>query len=169
MHGLIAESGGWQTADKSLKTLRGQLDKRKGQLDLWINNLLKHLGDGRAYDTILDKLETLEKQRNELIAEIACFDEEIQTSTVKRPTAEAIQRVWSEMVALWDYVSEDEKTELMSLLVKEIHAKEKNSVDLLMHPIADYSEFIVRNKIVNGSGRRAYCELPTAQDCFSFL
>lgn len=71
MHKLIAESGAWQSVDESLKQLRGQLGKKKGQLDLQITNLLRYLVDGRAYDTTLDKLDTLEGQKTEIVTEIA--------------------------------------------------------------------------------------------------
>lgn len=154
MHSLIAKSGGWQNADESVKQLRGQLGRKKGQVDLQISNLLKYLGDGRGYDTILDRLNTLEGERKQLLSEMGQLDTEILRSTVKRPTAEAIQEVWSEMVDLWDYVSEEEKTQLMSLIVRDVQVQQKNSVSLHLNPIADFSEFKVRNNRGNGSGER---------------
>lgn len=154
MHSLIAQSKGWHTVDNSVRTLRGQLGKKKGQLDLHINNLLKVLGDGRGHDTILDRLNTLEQQKKQLLADMEVLDLEIQRSTVKRPTASMVQQVWSEMLELWDYATEEERAELMSLVVKDVVVQQKNSVNLHLNPMADFSEFKVRNNRISGSGGR---------------
>ncbi len=65
-----------------------------------------------------------------------------------------IQEVWSEMLELWDYATEAEKAELIGLVVKEVVVQEKNSVNLHLNPIADFSEFIVRNNRISESGER---------------
>lgn len=63
-----------------------------------------------------------------------------------------IQQVWSEMTELRNYVSKNEKAELMSLLVKEVQVNQKNSVSVQLNPIANFSEFMVRNNRMSGSG-----------------
>lgn len=63
MHKLIADSGGWRLADQSVTEIRGQLGKKKGQIDLQINNLLNVLADGRGSESILDRLASMEAQK----------------------------------------------------------------------------------------------------------
>gem|GEM_PF-2645003 len=58
------------------------------------------------------------------------------------------------MLELWDYATETEKAELIGLVVKEVVVQQKNSVNLHLNPIADFSEFKVRNNRISGSGER---------------
>jgi hypothetical protein len=58
------------------------------------------------------------------------------------------------MIELWEYAAEEERAELMSLIVKDVVITEKNSASLHLNPIADFSEFKVRNNDRFGSGER---------------
>jgi len=78
----------------------------------------------------------LEQQKKQLLADMEVLDLEIRRSTVKRPTASTIQQAWSEMLELWGYAAEEERAELMSLVVKDVVVQQKNSVNLHLNPIA---------------------------------
>jgi len=56
MHRLIAESGGWGTADGDLRTQRNQLSDKKQLLGMRIANYLKAIGEGRGSDAIFGAL-----------------------------------------------------------------------------------------------------------------
>ena len=152
MHKMIAESGGWQTADDTMKRERGQLSRNKQFIDVKIGNLLNLLADGRAQASLLGKIDTLEAEKAEVQRETDRLDLEIEGSTIARPTAKMVQQAWSKLPDLWDDATEEERTELRQSIVREVVVVEKNSVVLRLSPIAENSEFKVRDYSKNGSG-----------------
>ncbi len=154
MHKFIASSKGWHGADESVLALRGDLGKRKGQIDLQVLNITNAIGYGKAVQPLVDRLEVLTNEKGLLLQQMEELDEQIAKSTVKRPTAGMVQRVWQKFLALWEYASEEERSDLMRLLVKEVQVQKNDSVDLHLNPIADFSEFKVRINSKIGSGER---------------
>ena len=63
MHKLIAQSGGWGSADDAQKALRGQLGKQKQALEMRIANYIKAIGDGRMSDALLSALDKVEQEK----------------------------------------------------------------------------------------------------------
>ncbi|HAH86472.1 MAG TPA: hypothetical protein DCL60_03765 [Armatimonadetes bacterium] len=152
MHRLIRDSEGWSKADGSLKAQRGQLGKLLQFTNVQINNLTTLLAAGRAQQSLLSKLDTLEYKKNTTAAEIERLDNLIAKSTLIRPTAEMVQSAWARLTEAWDYISEEERIALMGTFVKEVVVNEKNSVTLHMTINARNPEFRIRNNLKNGSG-----------------
>ena len=137
MHKLIAQSGGWNSPTEAQRSIRGQLSRKMQFIGVQIENMLKALGDGRGSDLIMNRLALLEKQQKETRDELARVEEELDLATIKRPTAEQVQEAWSMVGELWDELTEEERTELLGGLVKEVQVTTKNRVLLKLSPVAE--------------------------------
>ena len=98
MHRIIAESGGWQTADDEVKTHRGQLGKKKQLLEVQIGNIANAIALGGSLEGLVGKMKKLEQEKTLVVQEMQRLDKEIRQSTIKRPTAEQVQEAWGELV-----------------------------------------------------------------------
>ena len=152
MHSIIRDSGGWKNADESLKSLRGQLGKKRQFVDVQINNLTNLLADGRGQMTLLAKLDDLEQVKKDITAQIENLDVQIAQSTVKRPSAEMVQQSWSMITEAWDYTTEEERAELMKAFVNKVVVDEKKSVTLFLSAASKDPTLRVRINGKNGSG-----------------
>jgi site-specific DNA recombinase len=148
MHRLIAESGGWQTPDGELKERRGQIGKKKQMLQMEINNLTNAIAMGGNVRSLVSKLNVLETEVTQVEKEMCRLDREIHQTTVKRPTAEQVQEVWSNLIELWSELRENEREELLGTIVQRVEVKEKNLVLLELASIAEVrgSKFEINQK-----------------------
>lgn len=137
MHRLIAQSGGWQTPDEPLQQRRSQLTKRKQFVALQIGNLTTAIAQGGNLRSLLSTLERLEKEQTEVLQALERVEREIRQATIKRPTAEQVQSVWSQVVALWPELTEEERETVLVSVVQRVEVNEKNLVHLQLSPIAD--------------------------------
>ena len=154
LHRLIAESGGWQNASDAQKSLRGQLSKQKQALEMRIANYIRAIGDGRDSLALFSALEKVEAEKELVSQQLAQADKEIEVSTVKRPTASQVQEVWSEMLDVWDDVTDEERQEVMASFVTRVEIKEKDraSMELLPMPEGYGLKFVTRSQLGAGVG-----------------
>jgi len=68
----------------------------------------------------------MEDKQAMLDAELRRIDMEIKETTLKRPTAAQVQAFWSEFVDLWPEMTDEEKREMIGLVVKRIEVKQKD-------------------------------------------
>jgi len=74
----------------------------------------------QALGPLLDTLEKLEKEQIDICKELAKADEQIERETIRRPTAEEVQSVWTRIVELWDVVPEEDRPALLGAIVKRV-------------------------------------------------
>jgi len=103
---------------------------------------------------IMNRLALLEKQQQETREELARVETELDLATIKRPTAEQVQEAWSLVGELWDELTEEERTELLGGLVKEVQVTEKNRGLLKLSPVAEVhgSWFAIKSRMGAGVG-----------------
>ena len=150
MHKLIAQSGGWGSADDAQRALRGQLGKQKQAVEMRIANYVKAIGDGRMSDALLSALDKVEQEKEAICRQIEEADTEIQAATVQRPTAARVQEAWGKIGKVWQVLDAEERTDLLGSLVQSVEVTEKETVTLELLPIpmspflalpaSDYSE-----------------------------
>ena len=166
MHKLIAQSGGWGTADEVQKALRGQLGKQKQALEMRIANYVKAIGDGRMSDALLSALDKTEAEKEVVCQQIEEADKSIRAATVQRPTAGQVQQAWSSIGRVWPVLNEAERSDLLATVVQSVEVTEKESITLELLPQSyslssaaqDYSErFGLYTPF--GSGGTPWCEL----------
>lgn len=154
MHRRIAEAGGWQSAGEAQVSLRGQLSKQKQMMDMRAANYIKAIGEGRSSTYLLDALEKVEAEKQAVCEQLAQVEQEIEVATVKRPTAAQVQEVWSEMLALWDEGTEEERQELTAAFVTWVEVKEKDraSMELMATPTGYGQKFVTKSQMGAGAG-----------------
>ena len=136
MHRLIAQSGGWGSADDAQKTLRGQLGKQKQATEMRIANYVKAIGDGRMSDALLTALDKAESEKEHLCQLIEEADQQIVAATIKRPTAAQVQASWGYVDKVWEVLAEEERADLLSSFVQVVEMTEKESVTLELLPVS---------------------------------
>lgn len=154
MQRLIAESDSWQTPAEDLKRLRGQLGKQLQFVGTRKENLLKALEDGRGAASVLARLDAIEKEEVELREKITSADDDIEASTLVRPTADAVMDSWGSVLEVWRDLDEDEKTELLSSLVEKVVVITKDRVILHLSPIAELHGQLLAINSHMGAGAR---------------
>ncbi len=152
MHRLVAQSESWLKPTDELTKKRGAIGKKKQFVEMQINNITTAIGEGRALTTLLTTLERLERELGEIKTELCQLDEEIAASTVQRPTAEQVQAVWGRFMEVWPELTDEEKTELLGSLVKDIEVKEKDRVSLLLASTAEIHGRTLETTCINGAG-----------------
>ena len=153
MHRLIAESGGWQSANAEMQKERGQMGKRRQLLEMQIGNIINAIAAGTSSAALVSKLQTLEQEKSVLTQEMQRVDRAIKQATVKRPTAEQVGGVWSQIGEAWPEMTEAEREQAMTALVQKVEVKEKNLVLLHLSPIAEVrgSKFVINTNWERGS------------------
>lgn len=154
MHKLIAESGGWENADGTQKSLRAQLAKKKQFNQVQIDNMTAAIAEGRALEALLRRLEKLEAEKEAINHDLQSIEAQIAQATVVRPTAQQVQRVWGNMLDLWDCASDDDRSLIMQSVVREITVREKSRVSLVLlaTPEVHDSKFAITKELGAGRG-----------------
>ena len=135
MHRRIAESGGWQNAGASQVSLRGQLGKQKQALEMRIANYIKAIGDGRDSPALLAALDKAEAEKEAVTLQMETADQAIAQATIKRPTTGQVQESWSEVLRVWEVLTEEERADLLGSVVQVVEMTEKESVTLELLPM----------------------------------
>ena len=161
MHKLIAQSGGWGSADEAQKALRGQLGKQKQAIEMRIANYVKAIGDGRMSEALLAALEKVEAEKETVCRQIEEAESAIKSATIQRPTAGQVQEAWGNIGRVWTVLSEEERTDLLSSVVQSVEVTEKESVTLELLPWSHSLSSFAQNHserfglcTPNGSGGR---------------
>jgi len=102
-----------------------------------IGNLVNAVADGGNSRSLLATLERLEAEQDQLCRQLADIEAEIAQATVKRPTAAQVQEIWGEIMDAWEEWSEQERTDALGGLVREVVVTEKDRVHLRFTPIAE--------------------------------
>ncbi len=137
MHRLIAESGGWQTPGEQVKALRGQLARRRQFNQVQIDNVTKAIAAGGTLQSLLTTLQKLEAEREEICAELDRVEGQIEQATVRRPTAQEVQEVWSQVAELWEFLEGEERRQLVEGLVEQVEVHEKGRASMRLRPITE--------------------------------
>ncbi len=135
MHKLIAQSGGWGTADEAQKALRGQLGKQKQAAEMRIANYVKAIGDGRLSDALLSALEKVEAEKAAVCRMMEEADQAILSAAVQRPTAGQVQEAWANIGRVWPVLDAEERTDLLASVVQSVEVTQKETVTLELLPI----------------------------------
>jgi len=135
MHRLIAQSGGWGTADDAQKALRGQLGKQKQALEMRIVNYVKAIGDGRMSAALLAALDKVEAEKEAVCRQMEEADQAIASAKVQRPTAAQVSEAWGSIGRVWPVLTEEERGDLLSSVVQVVEVTEKESVTLELLPV----------------------------------
>ena len=166
MHKLIAQSGGWGSADDAQKALRGQLGKQKQAIEMRIANYIKAIGEGRMSGALLAALEKVEAEKETVCRQIEEAESAIQSATIQRPTAGQVQEAWGNIGRVWNVLSEEERADLLSSVVQSVEVTEKESVTLELLPWSHSLGSFAQNHserfglcTPNGSGKVRCCEL----------
>jgi len=154
MSRLISESDSWQTPAEDMKRLRGQLGKQLQSVGSKKENLLRALEDGRGATSVLSRLDAIEKEEAELREKITTADQDIEASTLVRPTADVVMASWGSVLEVWCDLDEDEKTELVSSLVEKVVVIAKDRVILQLSPIAELHGQLLAINSLMGAGFR---------------
>jgi len=156
LHGLIAQSGGWGSADEGLKTLRGQLGKQRQLWEMKRKNYAEAIGEGRALSTLLPALEQAEGELARLESEIGAVDAQIAAQTVHRPTAERLAEGWGRLFDVWGVLTEDERADLLGAIVERVEVSDKKSALVDFLPFFGASSTsalsLVQPALISGSG-----------------
>ncbi len=134
MHKLIAQSGGWGTADDAQKALRGQLGKQKQAIEMRIANYVKAIGDGRVSDALLSALDKTEAEKEAVCRQIENVNKSIGDATVQRPSAALVQEVWGKIGKVWKVLNDEERSDLLATVVQSVEVTEKESITLELLP-----------------------------------
>ncbi len=126
LHRIIAEGGGWGTADEAQKAMRGQLAKRKQYLDMQAGNYLKAIGEGRGGAYLLDALDKVQAQQEEVSAQLAEAEQAVEEATVQRPTAARLATAWAQLTEVWKVLSEEERAKVLSSVVQRVEVTGKD-------------------------------------------
>ncbi len=137
MHKLIAQSGGWSSADEAQKALRGQLGKQKQAVEMRIANYVKAIGEGRDSVALMTALDKAEAERESVIEQMARIDLDIEAAKIQRPTAADVSEGWSRAMEVWTKLDEEERTQLMGAMVQKVEYTDKESVTLEMLPFTE--------------------------------
>ena len=152
MHGHIAATGGWGSADATQKAVRGQLGKKKQFNAVQIGNLVNAVAQGGNSRSLVATLERLEAEQDDLCHQIVDIDAEIAQATVKRPTAAQVQELWVEVLDAWEGWSEQERTDALGSLLQEVVVKEKDRVYLRFTQFAEVHGQMLALKSQMGAG-----------------
>ena len=125
MHRAISESHAWEEPEGDKIALRAALAEQRRKLGANKNNYLKAIEMGRAVESILVRLEQIERQEKDLNAQIAQVDQVIAQTTAKRPTAAQVQAAWASAVQLWTQADDDQKQTILRGLVQRVEMREK--------------------------------------------
>ncbi len=136
MRRLIAQSGGWGSADEAQKALRGQLGKQKQVLEMRIVNYVKVVGDGRSSPALMAALDRAEAEKEAVCLQIEGADAEIARAKVTRPTTAQVQEAWGEVLRVWEVLTEEERADLLSAVVPVVEMTNKESVTLELLPMS---------------------------------
>lgn len=138
MHRIIADSGGWAKANDELLRQRGELGKKKQFVEVQISNLTRAIEAGsQNFRSLVSRLGEREAERENIIRQIARLDRQAKESTVVRPTAAQVQEVWAQVDELWADLTEEERLQLLSGIVRRVEVKTKDRVLLDCLPIAE--------------------------------
>ena len=157
MRKLISESGGWGSADDAQKALRGQLGKQKQAVEMRIANYIKAIGDGRDSPALLAALDKAEAEKEAVTFQMEQADQAIAQATIKRPTTGQVQESWSEVLRVWEVLTEEERADLLGSVVQVVEMTEKESVTLellpMPHSAISYSNrFELKSQMGAGAG-----------------
>ena len=142
MHKLIVQSGGWATANDAQKSLRGQLGKQKQMLEVQIGNYVKAIGDGKMSSAILAALEIAEAEKLEVCRQMLIADQEIATSTIKRPTAVQVSEAWGNIGRVWKVLDAEDRADLLGSFMQAVEVTEKEEVILELLPVSISSPLV---------------------------
>lgn len=80
---------------------------------------------GAGVRPLVKRLEELEAERLHLEQARLTVEKQIAECKIARPEADYVRSLWSRFMVLWEEATEQERTELMPLLVERIEMKEK--------------------------------------------
>ena len=96
----------------------------------------------------------MEAEQKEVNQQLIRTDQEIESATIKRPTAKQVQESWSEIEELWGDVLEDERQELLASFVTQVEVKQKDRASMKLLPIPEGHglKFVTRSQLGAGTG-----------------
>gem|GEM_PF-1046576 len=119
---------------------------------------------GKPFDTFLNRIWELEEELGKLQQERARLEQESVSLSGSRPDANRIASVWSRFMELWQDFTEEERTEVLSLMVEHVVISEKDKesrkVKGTMRLNLTSSLLQVRNFAIHGcGGKTRTCDL----------
>jgi hypothetical protein len=81
---------------------------------------------GSGLPSLLERLEELQSKRDALLLDKEKTERKIAAGKLKSPDADKVRGYWKRFLEVWEEASEEERNELMPLIVEKIVLKDKN-------------------------------------------
>ena len=102
------------------------LAKRLRETDKKIKNIMDAMEAGGAgVRSLIDRVQALEGEQNTLTEELRRLKVKEMETRLARPDAAQVQALWGRFLELWEKATEDERCELMPLIVERVEMTEK--------------------------------------------
>jgi hypothetical protein len=91
-------------------------------------------GGGAGLGELTRRIKEIEADKDRLAGQIADLTARIAASTARRPDTEARLALWTDFGTLWEHLTDEERTEMMGLLVEkvEMETNERGVLHLLL-------------------------------------
>ena len=105
------------------------VEKRIRETEKKIGQITTAIEDGGAMRALLERLQTLEAERTSLTTERVRLEVKQAENGQRRPQAKEVAALWANFMELWEEMTEEERTQVMGLLVErvDIHTKEEGT------------------------------------------
>ncbi len=125
---LLPDASGLKNEAEKIKRRQKEA---QAQIDRFLDILAKSKMDSPS---VMARIKTLENELEATTVALADVQARVIASTARRPDTNALQALWSEFGENWAYLSDAERTEMLTLLVSrvEIEAKEKGTLHLFL-------------------------------------
>lgn len=154
MNDLIREAVRLMPQPENLKAQLDAIKRRLRDTEKRTSNVLALVeAGGPGGRLLLGRLDALEQEQNGLAEERRRLEREIEETRIQRPNPEMVRAFWSRTVELWEKASEDQRCQLLPLVVErvEVVEKERASCRFLFSP-AEGASFCGINSRVGSGG-----------------
>jgi hypothetical protein len=154
MHEAIKQSKGWEIPADHLLSQRVQLGKSLQVAKTRHTNLVTAIEDGADFSSLGGRLKQVEIEIRGINERILEVDGLVASATKLRPTASDVQESWSAILGAWGFATDEEKAELIRLVVERVDINTKDQAELRLTSIVELPglKFGISEKMGAGSG-----------------
>lgn len=155
MNTLISEAVKILPCQEHLPLDLAAVNKRLRDTDKNISNIVKAVEQGASYLSLNRRLEQLEAERLALDLRVRELEGQIGASRKTRPSKEFVCAQWAAIIELWEEATEEERTEIMQGMVKQVEMgqKEEGTCELAVSPQVPSRWFELTTQL--GAGKAA--------------
>ncbi len=123
---LVREAVREMPAPEGLKDQLTSLTRRLRETDKKIKNLLGAVENGGSQvSPLLRRLTELEEERAGLDGERQAVERRIEETRLRRPDEAQVMALWGRFLELWEAASDEERNDLLPLLVERVDMRDK--------------------------------------------